>query len=470
MTGRWRDLFRAGDEIGYLSCVGRKSNQDLFQFAVWGGFSIYIGIDDTDSKSAMCTTYLISELMREFSEHDVIGYPRLVRLNPNIPWKTRGNGAIAIRFGKGFGKGFIIGELDGKKCLGYFKGKDVRIHNAKKRLDKIMEENAQFGDKNTNPAFIITQRKPPQLLYWKGVRSIVDLKEVKEILRNQGAVFKGYKNARGLIGAACALSWRPKDKTYEVIVYREKKRWGTKRRIDEKSVIRMDRDFSSTFNNYDYNNNEVVIAPNSPCPVLFGIRGNEPKDLPKAMNRIGTEKKDRWILFETNQGTDEHLLKKSIDRISKYQSVITSGRVRTFPRTIKGGHVFFTITNRGKIDCAAYEPTKEFRALARKLVIGDRVEVYGGVRKEPLTINIEKLRILKLVEKYEKIGNPKCPKCKKRTKSMGRDAGYRCPKCKTKIKEEYAVKRRIKRDIKEGFYEVPVCARRHLAKPLSRMR
>jgi len=27
-------------------------------------------------------------------------YPYLVRLNPNIPWKTRGNGAVCIHFKK----------------------------------------------------------------------------------------------------------------------------------------------------------------------------------------------------------------------------------------------------------------------------------------------------------------------------------------------------------------------------------
>jgi tRNA(Ile2)-agmatinylcytidine synthase len=333
-----------------------------------------------------------------------------------------------------------------------------------------MEENAQFQDENTNPAFVIAGKKPPQWLYWRAVRGIVNLKDVKKILREQGAVFKGYKNARGLVGAASAISWRPKDKTYEVIVYREKNKWGTKRRVNEKSVIEMDRAFSSTFNNYDYHNKEVVIAPNSPCPVLFGIRGNSPKDLPAAMSMIKSEKKDRWILFETNQGTDEHLLKKRINNISQYQSVITSGRVSASPKTIQGGHVIFNIANGGSIDCAAYEPTKEFRNLVRKLLIGDEVTVYGGVRERPLTVNIEKLRILKLAEEYEKIENPMCPKCKKRMKSMGRHAGYRCPNCRTKEPEERVKKKKVKRDITKGIYEVPVCARRHLAKPLSRMK
>ena len=45
-------------------------------------------------------------------EYDVIGYPRLVRLNPNIPWKTRGNGAISLQVGKEGKKKIKIGEID----------------------------------------------------------------------------------------------------------------------------------------------------------------------------------------------------------------------------------------------------------------------------------------------------------------------------------------------------------------------
>jgi tRNA(Ile2)-agmatinylcytidine synthase len=416
----------------------------------------------------MCTTYLASELILEFEECDVIGYPRLVRLNPNIPWKTRGNGAIVLRLGKGFGKRFLVGNIEGKERYAYERGRNVGIEDIKRRIEKIMEGNAQFQDKNTNPAYVAMKNKPSPSLYWKAVRGIVQLGDVRKILKGQSAIFKGYKNARGLIGSAAAVSWRPRDRTYEVIVYRQRMRWGTEREVDEDSVMKMDKAFHFTFNNYDYNNKIVAIAPNSPCPVLFGIRGDKPNDLPKAMTRIKSEKMDRWLLFETNQGTDEHLLKRPIKDISRYHSVITSGAVCRAPRTIEGGHVIFTITNGKAIDCAAYEPTKEFRSLIRRLRVGDEVTVFGGVRERPLTVNIEKIRIEKLVESYEKKGNPFCPKCGKRMKSMGKNAGYRCRDCSTKIGEKEVDFKKTKRDIKEGIYEVPVCARRHLAKPLKR--
>ena len=60
----------------------------------------YLGFDDTDSRQGLCTTFLATEFVRELRDWDLLGYPRLVRLNPNVTWKTRGNGALYLRFGK----------------------------------------------------------------------------------------------------------------------------------------------------------------------------------------------------------------------------------------------------------------------------------------------------------------------------------------------------------------------------------
>src|SRR5947199_4451066 len=76
---------------------------------------LWIGVDDTDSLRGMCTTFLATEIIRELTEEfDLIGFPRLVRLNPNVPWKTRGNGAICLRFGRGLGRRTQIGDLGGR--------------------------------------------------------------------------------------------------------------------------------------------------------------------------------------------------------------------------------------------------------------------------------------------------------------------------------------------------------------------
>jgi tRNA(Ile2)-agmatinylcytidine synthase len=57
-----------------------------------------IGFDDTDSPKGMCTTYLAYKLVGSLKKENItfLDYPRLIRFNPNIPWKTRGNGAVAL--------------------------------------------------------------------------------------------------------------------------------------------------------------------------------------------------------------------------------------------------------------------------------------------------------------------------------------------------------------------------------------
>ncbi|MFW5987523.1 MAG: tRNA(Ile2) 2-agmatinylcytidine synthetase, partial [Methanohalophilus sp.] len=58
-----------------------------------------ISFDDTDSRSlGMCTTYLGALLMDELKAYGKpTGLPLLIRLNPTIPFKTRGNAAVAIK-------------------------------------------------------------------------------------------------------------------------------------------------------------------------------------------------------------------------------------------------------------------------------------------------------------------------------------------------------------------------------------
>ena len=58
---------------------------------------LHIGFDDTDSPSAMCSTYLAYKIVNQIkNEVEFLDFPHLIRFNPNIPWKTRGNGAIAL--------------------------------------------------------------------------------------------------------------------------------------------------------------------------------------------------------------------------------------------------------------------------------------------------------------------------------------------------------------------------------------
>ncbi|WP_332881549.1 hypothetical protein [Methanosarcina horonobensis] len=51
-------------------------------------------------------------------------------------------------------------------------------------------------------------------------------------------------------------------------------------------------------------------------------------------------------------------------------------------------------------------------------------------------------------------------------KSAGQGQGFRCKKCGTQSLSK--VRSETGRDLETGLYEVPPCARRHLAKPLAR--
>jgi tRNA(Ile2)-agmatinylcytidine synthase len=144
----------------------------------------------------------------------------------------------------------------------------------------------------------------------------------------------------------------------------------------------------------------------------------------------------------------------------------------TKPKMIRGKHVLFPIKDsNGQIDCAAYEPTDNLRKCAVKLIEGDFVEVSGGVRPasedKPLTLNLEKMRLLRLAAKTV-FQNPPCPNCGKRLKSMGRGQGLRCEKCRLRYPRLMKTQIGLKRDISGGLYITSVRSQRHLTKPFTR--
>src|SRR5438552_4582630 len=425
---------------------------------------LWIGVDDTDSLTGMCTTFLAGELVRELTRaYDLIGYPRLVRLNPNIAWKTRGSGAVCIRVGSGEGRPEVVGELAGRPIRSFprARGHDD-LTDAHEIVARLVERWSEFQDATTNPGFSILPRAPRASLCWKAVRTIVTKEEALRAITAPGIV-REYKNGRGIIGALAASSWRPRDRTYEVIAYRARSRWGTPRAIVPASVRALNDKFPSTFNNFDYASNRVVIAPHSPCPILFGIRGDDPGVLPAAMRTVLGETPAGWIVFETNQGTDDHVLPSPT--FQPRTTVRVDRKVTVLPRTIRGGHVIVAMEG---LQATAYEPSKGFRDIVRALRPGDRVRLIGSMRDVPRTLNIEKLRLLSRAEEYRKLSNPLCPGCRKRAKSMGRQAGFRCARCGQRFPASAATMERVSRPLKLGWYEPPVGSRRHLSKPLSR--
>jgi tRNA(Ile2)-agmatinylcytidine synthase len=431
--------------------------------------STLLAFDDTDSPDGMCTTYLATLVIEALADYDLIGLPRLVRLNPNIPWKTRGNAAICLSFGHATGKGKICGELDGTPLEYYERGRPAEPEDVLRRASKVVERAARFDCEKTNPGIVASNTRPPQSLYWKTVREVVSLKEVESALKSSGAVLKKYKSGRGVIGASAAMSWRPRDRTWEVIAYRAPAKIGTPRRIYPKSVIAMDKSTRMTFNNYDYENGHIAIAPGSPCPILFGIRGDSAEELLKARPMIKGERPDKWLLFLTNQATEDHIVRRRVSDLRPWESARIHVRVAAAPVTIPGGHVIVRVSDGNEVDAAFYEPSRGLREVARELIPGDEVVLFGSVRKEPRSLNVEKMMVKRLVQDVRKMHNPVCRKCKKSMGSMGSDQGYRCKRCGEKAGESSAMFQKFDRKIKKGWFEPPVASRRHLHKPLRRM-
>jgi tRNA(Ile2)-agmatinylcytidine synthase len=409
---------------------------------------LHIGIDDTDSIEGMCTTYLGALLADELAEFSRVIERRLVRLNPNIEYKTRGNAGIALKI------------------------KTSKPGKAKKLVLDAVEKYAVFEDEKTNPGVVFFEGSVPKefnAIYQRALHEVVPIKDAEKTAEQHGALIHKFKNGRGIVGALASIGsgLDSSDHTYEIIAYRHKEKWGKERKVDKGSVKQMDKQtFPLTFNNFDYEEGRSLITPSSPCPVLFGIRGENSEVLHQAYEMIAPgEPVEREILYKTNQGTDAHLEKvKNITDIAPYSSVIIKGTVKDVPETIEGGHVIFPLSDgNAAIDCAAYEPTGDFRWIVRNLAPGDEIEVCGGVKSN--TINLEKLEILKLKEiKEEK--NPECPSCNARMESAGKNQGFRCRKCRTKADEK--IRTVIERKLENKIYQVPPGAMRHLSKPLVR--
>jgi tRNA(Ile2)-agmatinylcytidine synthase len=428
-----------------------------------------LAFDDTDSPDGMCTTYLAAVMLDELSDMDLLGWPRLVRLNPNVPWKTRGNAAVCLPLGHGEGRGRPCGRLQRGELLWYAKGRPADPEEVLERSAKVIQAHARFECRTTNPGVVASLRRPSQSLYWRAVREVVSLEAVEDELESCGAFWRGFKGGRGIIGAAAAMSWRPLDKTWEVITYRHPSMVGTPRDIEPESVAEMDRATKHTFNNYDFENGHVAIAPGSPCPVLFGIRGESPDELLSAKDMIKGELPDKWLMYMTNQGTDDHIAKMRIRELQPGNSAAVHGMVRTPPKTVPGGHVILRLGDGDEIDAAFYEQSRDMRDVARGLLPGDEVVVYGSVRSSPRSLNAEKLKVVSLAEHERKTANPFCPKCRKSLGSMGSGQGYRCKVCGARAPSEAATMERVVRSVSPGWYEPPVSSRRHLHKPLRRM-
>ncbi|UCE43540.1 MAG: DUF1743 domain-containing protein [Candidatus Bathyarchaeota archaeon] len=420
---------------------------------------MHIGFDDTDSPTTGCTTYIAAILVQKLQKlgASFTDYPNLVRLNPNVPWKTRGNGALCLRI----------------KC------KQKSVEEIKETVIEAIEENSDLGYEGTDPGVVfLFNRVPEQIKAFakKTIQGMVKMRTALRFVDKFDAEAVAFKKGRGIIGGLAAIGETLEgDHTYELITYRALENRGTPRRIEKSSVVEMNEKTQPlTFNNVDPETRRTLITPRGPDPILYGIRGENPKATIRAHKIVRSDEPiERWVIFRTNHGTDAHLRRiSSIAQVKPFTPLIANGVVAEGPKVITGGHVIFMLRDRtGKVDCAAYRPTGILQVVARKLMKGDLVEAYGGIRpaslKHQMTINLEKLRIIEQTPRVV-LHNPKCLRCRKRMKSMGSKKGFRCENCGFRSSRLEKVSVEWSQSLETGLYIASPRSQRHLTKPQCR--
>jgi tRNA(Ile2)-agmatinylcytidine synthase len=418
---------------------------------------LHVAFDDTDSREGRCTTHLAFKIVEHLKKKQLaqlVDFPLLIRLNPNIPWKTRGNGAVCLRL--------KVQDID--KIIGYVR--------------QVVEEGSAIGSE-ANPAiaFLERDRVPDKLREFSALAmcDIISRQMSEKVAKATGVQYFTFGNGQGLVGSLGAMGCLLEgDYTFELIAYRKQKNWGSLRIVDKQSVIKFSRDtYPHTFNNYDPNQGRILIAPHSPDPVFFGIRGESPDILESAIPVLHPkEELDGWTVFRSNQGTNMHLQNEiRIATVRAYTAGYVRCKVSNKPCAIEGGHVIFTVKqNDAEMPAAVYEPTG-LAKVATGLEEGDVIEIGVGVRKgttkHPKILNVEYLSVVELAPVYE-ILNPLCRICGKRMKSEGKNKGHQCDRCKHKDRNTNKILISQERTIRTGLYIPTPKAHRHLTKPLQR--
>ena len=296
---------------------------------------LHIGLDDTDSTKGGCTTYIAARLVERLvgAKANFIDYPNIIRLNPNIPYKTRGNAAVALRLD------IPNGMYDSIKYI----------------VLREVEREGRIGEENADPAAVFLKGDPTRSVQELAKRALCELVPVTDAMRTiigSRAEAASYGTSIGLVGALAAIGHTlNQDHTYELVAYRRRGNCGSHRRVEQESVKRMSNlTHPLTFNNYDEDNRRVLITPHGPDPVLLGIRGETPQIVRQAFHMLKIrEPVERWVIFRTNHATEAHLEAAKGKGVKANAPVVVSGRVDNRPKRAIGGHVFFLIhTSQGR--------------------------------------------------------------------------------------------------------------------------
>lgn len=388
--------------------------------------TFWIGLDDTDEREHGCTTHDFNDLLSALTQSEIkIDDVRLVRLWPFAPQRTRGNAALAAAV-----------KCDDVAHLEY-----ILQQWFESKYSSVI---AQSEFHSAQPTLVLVYDQLPEELYWETVRHHVDLEDRKNLLSSvEHRVWSTDAGCMGLIGATAAIAWRGmNDWTWECIAWRS---GSGVRNVPENSVAEMAEKFPGTILNRDPNLKRSLIAPRTPCPVLYGIRGEEQCDVLGAHNFLQSfpvEKSTSHRAFRTNQATDDHLEACHDSTVSRVQ-------------TMMGGHVEI----HADVTLLAFSQGGEINKLAQSLKEGDQIR-WCGLSGSDGAFHLEKLKLIRGQRNFRR---PRCS-CGSRYKSKGVDQKLKCPSCESIADNlwDFDV-------IHSDWTEPPPSYRRHLSKPIERI-
>lgn len=402
-----------------------------------------IGLDDTDHPLSGCTTSTFDELL-SLLESQIPGINihlrGLVRLWPFAERRTRGNGALCAEISIP------------QKCKDEFK------KLCSEWFESILEETSYHPSSAipAAPVLLVSEKHPPEKWYWEAVTGHVDLKPRLAAIHAEGCLMLSGEHKWGAVGASAAIAWSPTDtSTWELIAWRNREMIGHPRQITSEVVRLMEENHPQTFVNRDPTG-RGLIAPRTPCPVLYGIRGASMKSVEQAHHwmqaRSDVEQSSRWAVHKSNQLSDDHL------------GVVTYGTVISSPEETKGAHSNLAVISQGhRVNLVAFSEGGPVNRLLRKLQIGDKVAWMGLIAPDG-AVHLERLTLVDHVPRV--LGRPTC--CNRSMRSGGAGQQLRCRKCGSMANREWFSEEADLCDIDlvENWSQPHPSNRRHLAKPL----
>ncbi len=341
-----------------------------------------VAVDDTDSRErGMCTTYVGTRLAERLEAAGARVRRRLlVRLNPAVKHKTRGNAAVALHVsGTDAESAFRLAE---KTVTKFAAAADPRTSPGVVVADIDVEGDPFTRTDSVMPSASSTSAVTPTEaattipadvadFACRALRHRLSLDEAVAIVEAHGYHHAGFGaggagatsgadgtngtnepdvstpdpnsvEGRGRIGALAAVGAPAAfdDWTVERISYRELDRCGTPRDVDAESVfVAADEGYPVVWDTVDRETGETVCVPNAPGPILHGIRGDDVTACRAVAEAITGERVERAATFLTNQGTDAHLATGRIGELRDGAGYRVAGVVASEPETKRGGHV-----------------------------------------------------------------------------------------------------------------------------------